>query len=85
MTEPYIGMLITLGGASVGWMPDVLLYHLQIPAMQAYSSRWALSTPNMLNTPRHATVKANTPKRHLACHPDAGDLDTCYSAVCCWR
>ena len=82
MTEPYIGMPITLGGGCMGgWMPP------DRPAVPPANSGnagaqqpSAPSTPNMPNTPStpSAPNTPNTPNTPGAPYPDARTFDTRY-------
>lgn len=82
MTEPYIGMPITLGGGCMGgWMPP------ERPAVPPANSGnagaqqpSAPSTPNMPNTPStpSAPNTPNTPNTPGAPYPDARTFDTRY-------
>ena len=79
MTEPYIGMPITLGGGCMGgWMPP------ERPAVPPANSGnagaqqpSAPSTPNMPNTPSTPSAP-NTPNTPGAPYPDARTFDTRY-------
>ena len=79
MTEPYIGMPITLGGGCTGgWMPP------DRPAVPPANSGnagaqqpSAPSTPNMPNTPSTPSAP-NTPNTPGAPYPDARTFDTRY-------
>ena len=82
MTEPYIGMPITLGGGCTGgWMPP------DRPAVPPANSGSAgaqqpsaTSTPNMPSTPStpSAPNTPNTPNTPGAPYPDARTFDTRY-------
>ena len=82
MTEPYIGMPITLGGGCMGsWMPP------DRPAVPPANSGSAgapqpsaPSTPNMPSTPStpSAPNTPNTPNTPGAPYPDARTFDTRY-------
>lgn len=79
MTEPYIGMPITLGGGCTGgWMPP------ERPAVPPANSSSAgaqqpsaPSTPNMPSTPSTPSAP-NTPNTPGAPYPDARTFDTRY-------
>ena len=82
MTEPYIGMPITLGGGCMGgWMPP------ERPAVPPANSGSAgaqqpsaPSTPNMPSTPSTPSTPntPNTPNTPGAPYPDARTFDTRY-------
>ena len=78
MTEPYIGMPITLGGGCMGgWMPP----ERPVPPANSGSAGAqqpsAPSTPNMPSTPS-APNTPNTPNTPGAPYPDARTFDTRY-------